>query len=231
MVSKSVPLGIYCRINLLWYSMHPFSHEEYEWAKNIFAFIRLAMSICSADSLPLSVVMDRILPIYGNDIKITISARALAFLPSGSFRAKVKDVLRSANVTIAPFPYLPTMVSISKSPGVEPFRSGGRSSIMVLFFTALYGCVACRFLCLSWCRQCFHRSSPAARSARIYQQTRFFSLLTLSANLMSPCGTLYAGTLCNQIGSSLAYAGNGLLLVLVLHFLFRKSSLKNNALF
>ena len=71
----------------------------------------------------------------------------------------------------------------------------------------------------------FQKQVPA------HQQTRFFSLLTLSANLMSPCGTLYAGTLCNQIGSSLAYAGNGLLLVLVLHFLFRKSSLKNNALF
>ena len=33
-VEKSVPLGMYCRISLLAFSMAPFCHEAYESAKN-----------------------------------------------------------------------------------------------------------------------------------------------------------------------------------------------------
>lgn len=94
----------------------------------------------------------------------------LCVLPLRQFlRASVKFVFLSTNVTIAPFPSLPMIVSISKLPGVAPFQSAGLSSIMVRFCTTTYGADTCRCRCLSWCRQFFHSSLPFSLSALMYE--------------------------------------------------------------
>ncbi len=70
--SRSVPLGMYCCISLFGILCIPFLTRNKDGQRNILVFKRFAISKCSANSLPLSVVIDLILPMYGNSIRITI---------------------------------------------------------------------------------------------------------------------------------------------------------------
>ena len=53
-------------------------------------------------------------------------------------------------------------------------------------------------------------------------QTRFFSILSFSSNLMIPLGTLFAGLMSDLLRSDVAYLFNGFLMILVLILVFRK---------
>ena len=53
-------------------------------------------------------------------------------------------------------------------------------------------------------------------------QTRFFSILSFSSNLMIPLGTLFAGLISDLLRSDVAYLFNGFLMILVLILVFRK---------
>ena len=58
MLLKSVTFGMCCLISLFVFSMDPFCHEEYESVKYTGTPLRcLLIHWCSANSLPLSVVM------------------------------------------------------------------------------------------------------------------------------------------------------------------------------
>ena len=124
----------------------------YSWPKN---------------SDPLSVVMVFIHFRYGSNRCTIILAASVAFLPWGSFLITSQSVLLSIIVTIAPLLFLPTMVSISKSPNLLPSASLGRSWILVRLGIFMRASPTGLCLCFKWCRQFLYRFPPLALSLLI----------------------------------------------------------------
>ena len=113
--------------------MAPFSHELYGCAKytghpNSFEIIS-----CSANSVPLSVVMLLTVSFASLIISTTACANGAALFPVSSFLIRSNELYLSTNVTIVPFPPFPTIVSISQSPTLSANPLLGRSSIDTLF--------------------------------------------------------------------------------------------------
>lgn len=91
------------------------------------------MDLCPANSEPLSVVMV-LSPcsLYGSKSLQTTLASESVFFPTWSLAARMKLVLRSVRVRIAPLLPGPTMVSIFQSQNRVPSASLGRSCMQTL---------------------------------------------------------------------------------------------------
>lgn len=112
--------------------MSLFSHDAYGCVKYIFVPSACASSLCLANSVPLSVVMDLMYPIYGcSSLYATLSSPSASF-PFGSRAMMNYPWLRSTCVSMASLFPGPTMVSISQSPYLVPSAEVGRSSMLTL---------------------------------------------------------------------------------------------------
>lgn len=143
MVLMSVPFGMYCLTSLFSFSTAPFCHEQYESAKYTGTSRFLVIHSCSANSLPLSVVIVfSAFPLYGSSNLHTTFANGFAFFPYLSFSMSRKLVLRSTSVSMALLS-LSTIRSISQSPKRFPSASAGRSCMLTRFFmfVALVSCL------------------------------------------------------------------------------------------
>ena len=106
---------------------------EYGWQKKNPASNFFAISLCSANSVPLSAVIVCTHFLYGNSIRITVFASPTAFFSPVSFSINRNPVFLSVSVTMAPFPSFPIIVSISQSPMRErSSTTGGRFSMDTL---------------------------------------------------------------------------------------------------
>lgn len=116
----------------------------------------LAISLCRANSEPLSVVMVNMALrfLYGASIEKTAFATSSAFLPLGSFRIRVISVFFSTRVTIAPWLFGPTIRSSSQSPKRSPLASLGLSSMKTLSLIGPAFFPTARFRCFRHWRQC-----------------------------------------------------------------------------
>ena len=136
------------------FSTRPFSQEEYGCAKKILASSFLDMRSCSANSVPLSVVMVCTTDLYGSSRSMTVSATASAFLPFGERAIIVNRVSLSVSTTMASVPFLPTMVSISQSPKRSRLSTiPGRSSIPTRLRIGMNFPTGLR-RCFPLCRRC-----------------------------------------------------------------------------
>lgn len=106
--------GIYCRMSLLVFSTAPFCQEESVSVKKIGILSMLEISLCLANSPPLSVVIDLRCFLKGLSSFMTVEATSSAFLPLGSFSIIKKRDIRSMMVRIKSFSFC--MRSISKCP-------------------------------------------------------------------------------------------------------------------
>ena len=59
-------------------------------------------------------------------------------------------------------------------------------------------------------------------------QARFFSILSFFSSLMIPIGTLFAGTMSKVLRTDIAYALNGILMLLVVYVIFKKMKQTNS---
>lgn len=75
---KSVPLGIYCLIRPLIFSLAPRFQEWYGLAKQTFTSSPFAISLCFANSFPLLAVIVYSLSLYGSYALMTVSAKGVA---------------------------------------------------------------------------------------------------------------------------------------------------------
>ena len=149
---------MYCRISPLAFSMAPFCHDEYGSVKYTLAPIASAIFLCAANSLPLSVVIVRMLSLKGFSISMTTSASSLESFPCFNFSMNSLLVFLSIRVTIACWLFGPTIVSISKSPNRFPSASLGLSSMPTLSgIWYLPAAPIGLLLCLSLCRRCLYR--------------------------------------------------------------------------
>lgn len=143
---KSVFFGIYCLISPFMFSIAPFSHEEYGCAKYTLVFKSLAIILCAANSVPLSVVIDLTGSSVFLSILTTVSASGSALFPVSSFSISMKQLFLSTSVRMTPFPFFPTIVSISQSPNVLPSASGGLSSMDIRSGIFVLPCPALRLV-------------------------------------------------------------------------------------
>gem|GEM_PF-4392078 len=119
---KRILFGIYCLISLFVFSIAPFCHEQYGSAKYTGTPKNLVMSLCAANSGPLSVVMVFRLSLYGSSSFLTTFARGFACFPNGSFRISGILVDFSTSVSMACWSGS-TIKSVSKSPNLFPSTS------------------------------------------------------------------------------------------------------------
>lgn len=124
----------------------------------------LVIQSCSANSLPLSVVIVfRAFPLYGSSSLQTTFANGFAFFPCLSFSMSRKLVLRSTSVSMALLS-LSTIRSISQSPKRFPSASAALSCMLTRFFIfiALVSCLCeGERLYFILCRQ-WRASSPVS---------------------------------------------------------------------
>ena len=119
---KRILFGIYCLISLFVFSIAPFCHEQYGSAKYTGTPKYLVISLCAANSGPLSVVMVFRHSLYGSNSFLTAFARGFACFPNGSFRISGILVDFSTGVSMACWSGT-TIKSISKSPNLFPSTS------------------------------------------------------------------------------------------------------------
>ena len=102
--------------------MAPFCHEQYGSAKYTGTPKNLVMSLCAANSGPLSVVMVFRQSLYGSSSLLTTFARGFDCFPKGSFCISSMLVDFSTSVSMARWSGS-TIKSISKSPNLFPSAS------------------------------------------------------------------------------------------------------------
>ena len=57
------------------------------------------------------------------------------------------------------------------------------------------------------------------KNIEINQQTQFFSIMTLSSNIMVPLGTFIAGILCDLMGEDLLYLSSGIFILVYVYIM------------
>ena len=122
---------MYCLISLFVFSIAPFCQEQYGSAKYTGTPKNLVMSLCAANSGPLSVVMVFRLSLYGSSSFLTTFARGFDCFPNGSFCISSILVDFSTSVSMACWSGS-TIKSISKSPNLFPSTSLLLSWILTL---------------------------------------------------------------------------------------------------
>ena len=113
---------MYCLINLFVFSIAPFGHEQYGSAKYTGTPKYLVMSLCAANSGPLSVVMVFRLSLYGSSSFLTTFARGFDSFPNGSFC--ISSILVDFSTSVSMACWSGSMIkSISKSSNLSPSTS------------------------------------------------------------------------------------------------------------
>ena len=57
------------------------------------------------------------------------------------------------------------------------------------------------------------------KNIEINQQTQFFSIMTLSSNIMVPLGTFIAGILCDLMGADVVYLTSGIIMLVYVYIM------------
>lgn len=63
------------------------------------------------------------------------------------------------------------------------------------------------------------------KNIEINQQTQFFSIMTLSSNIMVPLGTFIAGILCDLMGADVVYLTSGIIMLVYVYIM--RCNIKN----
>ncbi len=136
--------------------MGPFCHGQYGSAKYTGTPNHFVISLCAANSGPLSVVMVFSLSLYGSSSLLTAFARGFDCFPNGSFCISNILVGFSTSVSMARWAGS-TIRSISKSPNLFPSTSLFLSWMRTLSLTGR--CPPLGDACISSCVLCARQVS------------------------------------------------------------------------